>query len=135
MFSMDQISFIVAIIANAVLWYLMIRLSKWNKRIELTSLYMKRFDDLIKDEDVVNKKEMSPVLWWKRFWYLQQEQYLFRGSIDKKIFKIWMGYRKKEWEKDWQVGDIGVRKSWKDISNDLLLEFKNFMKKECNFKC
>jgi len=134
MFSIDQISLIVVIIANAVLWYLMIRLSKWNKRIELTSLYMKRFDDLIKDEDAVNKEKLSPTIWWKRFWYLQQEQYFFRKHMDKKIFDIWMEYRKKEWKKDWQVGDIGIRKSWNEISNDLRLEFKNFMKDKCNFQ-
>jgi len=134
MFSIDQISIIIVIIANAVLWYLMIGLSKWNKRIEITSLYINRFNDLLKDEIMVNEKKLSPMIWWKRFWYLQQEQYLFlkKGCIDKDIFEIWMEYRKKEWETDWQVGNIGIRKSWNVISNSR--EFKKFMKNKCNFQ-
>jgi hypothetical protein len=75
--------------------------SKWIKKIEITYSFLERFDKLIDEIDPSSTKyvEGGVPKFWKKFWYMQQEQYTYwaKGLIDKDIYDLWMCYRKEEY--------------------------------------
>lgn len=107
-----------------------IRLTRWNKMNEITSVYLARYGELLKDVDTVRGGTLNVRAFWHRFWFLQQEQYILwkQGVIEKGLFELWMDYRAREWSDNEVIQGISYQDSWEGMSQNLTADFSNYMK-------
>ena len=103
--------------------------AKWTKTIDITDTFLRRYDELMKERDLVFGKKQSKEMYWRRYWHLQQEEYVMwkKGIVDKKFYNMWLDYRQKEWEGDDEEQREEYRNGWEDVKDFLETDFREFM--------
>ncbi len=125
-----QILTALMVIVVSVSLIMTIRLTRWSKKTEITSMYMTRYGELMKDLDSVKSGGMDVHSFWYRFWLIQQEQYILwkQGVINEDLYQLWMDFRAKEWEENEVIRGICYRDSWEESCKRMMHEFYDFMK-------
>jgi hypothetical protein len=74
----------LTVIITSLSLIMTIRFTKWGKVVEITNIYLERFEGIMRDAELVAKGALGSNYFWSRFWYLQQEQYYLwkRGLIE-----------------------------------------------------
>ena len=128
--TISQILTSLMVIVASISLIMTIRLTRWNKKNEITSTYLARYGELLRDLDSVRSGVVDLQSFWHRFWFFHQEQYILwkQGVIDKDLYQLWMDYRAKEWKDNEVIRGVSYQDSWKEVCRQLTDEFCNFMK-------
>ncbi|MBC7336936.1 MAG: hypothetical protein H5U01_11800, partial [Clostridia bacterium] len=61
-----------------------VRYQRWSKRVDITNTFLARFEGLARDMALVSKGDLQELDFWRRFWHLQQEQFVLwrKGLVD-----------------------------------------------------
>lgn len=91
-------------------------IAKQSTSAELLADCNRRYDELITImiNGGITDSNVSPDLYYRRFWSLQFDQYNYRklGFLDAQIFQYWMQCRHDDWNRNPTVGGKSYQDSW-----------------------
>lgn len=120
--AVGAVSGITALVMN-------VRYQRWSKRVDITNTFLARFEGLARDMALVSKGDLQELDFWRRFWHLQQEQFVLwrKGLVDDDLYRIWMNYRREEWKENSTLQERSYRQSFEAVASALLPEFREFL--------
>ena len=67
--------------------------------------------------------------YWRRFWHLQQEEWVMwkKGVVDKNFYQMWLNYRRREWKEDAMQAGKKYRLAFEGMKKDLNPGFYEYM--------